>query len=95
MGNSKSTGNIKKRQPRRKRMSLYLINDNENSFDNVIYILSNYLPMCNSLRAEQIARLVHTSGECHIHTGFPPEIYILYAQIQKAGLQVKLKLDKK
>ena len=31
MGNSKSTGNIKKRQPRRKRMSLYLINDNENS----------------------------------------------------------------
>ena len=95
MGNSKSTGNIKKRQPRRKRMSLYLINDNENSFDNVIYILSNYLPMCNSLRAEQIARLVHESGECHIHTGFPPEIYILYAQIQKAGLQVKLKLDKK
>mgnify|MGYP001960209157 CR=1 FL=1 len=95
MGNSKSTGNIKKRQPRRKRMSLYLMNDDVNSFDNVIYILSNYLPMCNSLRAEQIARLVHKSGECHIHTGFPPEIYILYAQIQKAGLQVKLKLDKK
>jgi ATP-dependent Clp protease adapter protein ClpS len=72
-----------------------LMNDDVNSFDNVIYILSNYLPMCNSLRAEQIARLVHKSGECHIHTGFPPEIYILYAQIQKAGLQVKLKLDKK
>ena len=95
MENSKSTGNTKKRRPRRKRMSLYLMNDNVNSFEFVIYTLQKNLPMCNSLRAEQIAHLVHESGECHIHTGFPPEIYILYAQIQKAGLQVKLKLDKK
>jgi len=76
-------------------MSLYLMNDNVNSFEFVIYTLQKNLPMCNSLRAEQIAHLVHEAGECHIHTGFPPEIYILYAQIQKSGLQVKLKLDKK
>jgi ATP-dependent Clp protease adapter protein ClpS len=76
-------------------MSLYLINDDENTFDNVIYILTQYVPMCNSLRAEQIAQLVHKSGECHIHSGFSPEIYMIYAQIQKAGLNVKLKLDKK
>ena len=76
-------------------MSLYLINDDVNSFDYVIYILSKHLPMCNSLRAEQIAHLVHKSGECHIHTGFPPEIYIMYAQIQKAGLEVKLKINNK
>ena len=95
MENSKSTGNIKKRRPRRKRMSLYLLNDDVNSFDNVIYILSKYLPECNTLRAEQIAQLVHKSGECHIHTGFPPAIYILYAQLQKEGLSVEIKLDKK
>ena len=95
MENSKSNGNIKKRRPRRKRMSLYLLNDDFNSFDFVIYTLQKTLPMCNSLRAEQIAQLVHSSGECHIHTGFPPEIYLLYAQIQKSGLTVKLKLDKK
>ena len=76
-------------------MSLYLMNDNVNSFDFVIHILQQTLPMCNFLRAEQIAHLVHNSGDCHIHTGFPPEIYILYAQIQKAGLTVQLKLDKK
>ena len=76
-------------------MSLYLMNDDLNSFENVIYLLSKHVPMCNTLRAEQIAMLVHNSGECHVHTGFPPEIYILYAQIQKSGLQVKLKLDKK
>ena len=76
-------------------MSLYLMNDDVNSFEYVIEILLTFLPMCNSLRAEQIAQLVHNSGECHIHTGFPPEIYILYAQIQKSGLTVQLKLDKK
>ena len=75
-------------------MSLYLMNDDHNSFDHVIYILQKTLPMCNSLRAEQIAQLVHTAGECHIHTGYPPDIYILYAQIQKSGLSVKLKIDK-
>tara|TARA_R100000008_G_C3423387_1_gene86007 strand:+ start:253 stop:483 length:231 start_codon:yes stop_codon:yes gene_type:complete len=76
-------------------MSLYLLNDDVNSFDNVIYILQKTLPMCNTLRAEQIARLVHDSGKCHIHTGYPPDIYLLYAQLQKQGLTVQLKLDKK
>jgi len=76
-------------------MSLYLMNDDINSFHYVIEILQTFLPLCNSLRAEQIAQLVHASGECHIYTGFPPEIYVLYAQIQKTGLTVQLKLDKK
>ena len=76
-------------------MSLYLINDNINSFDYVIAHLCKVVPMCNTLRAEQMARLVHESGECHIHTGFPPEIYILYAQLQKMGLTVQLKIDQK
>ena len=76
-------------------MSLYLMNDEINSFDFVIHTLTKIIPMCNSLRAEQIAMLVHNSGECHIHTGYPPEIYILYAQLQKTGLTVQLKLDKK
>ena len=75
-------------------MSLYLMNDNENSFDFVIHMLQQTLPMCNSLRAEQIAQLVHKSGECHIHSGFPPEIYMIFARLQKAGLTVNLKLDK-
>ena len=60
-----------------------------------IYILQKTLPMCNTLRAEQIARLVHESGKCDVFTGFPPEIYILYAQLQKMGLTVQLKIDQK
>ena len=72
-------------------MSLYLINDDVNSFDYVISVLTSTIPMCNTLRAEQIAMLVHEAGECHIHTGFPPEIYLLYASFQKSGLKVQIR----
>ena len=95
MENLKSSGNSKKRRPKRQRMSLYLMNDNINSFDYVMHVLMNIIPMCNSLQAEQIARLVHDSGECKIYTGFAPTIYIIYAQITKSGLSAKLKLDQK
>jgi len=72
-------------------MYLYLMNDNVNSFDTVIEILTAFLPMCNTLRAEQIAILVDGNGECSIYSGFAPEIYMLYAGMQKAGLQVQIR----
>ena len=76
---------------RRKRMQLYLLNDDENSFEYVIQALTTLLPKCNTLRAEQIAVSVDTSGECDIFSGFAPEIYILYAHFQKMGLQVQIR----
>jgi len=76
-------------------MSLYMMNDDVNSFQYVIDTLTRVIPMCNRLRAEQIARLVHEGGQCEVHSGFPPEIYILYANLQKTGLKVKLKLYNK
>ena len=76
---------------RRKRMYLYLMDDSINSFDNVIEILCAFLPMCNSLRAEQIAMIVHNTGECSIYSGFAPEIYMLYAVFQKHGLTVQIR----
>ena len=89
MATSKSSGNIRRR--RRKRMNLYLLNDNENSFEYVMESLKSFIPMCNSLRAEQIAMIVHNVGECSIYTGFAPEIYMLYAVFQKSGLQVQIR----
>ena len=67
-------------------MHMFIMNDNHNSFGNVIEILQTYLPMCNSLRAEQIAMIVHNNGECHVYSGFPPEIYLLYTNLRKSGL---------
>jgi len=75
-------------------MSLHLMNDDVNSFQHVMEVLKANIPLCNSLRAEQIAHLVHKAGECQIHTGFPPEIYIIYAQLQKEGLKAQLKIIK-
>ena len=40
------------RRKRRKRLHLYLIDDDYNTFDNVIYSLQNVLPMCNALQAQ-------------------------------------------
>ena len=48
---------------RRKRMELYLLNDNVNSFDYVIQTLTDLLPICNILRAQQIALLVDGAGD--------------------------------
>ncbi len=76
---------------RRKRMELYLLNDDVNSFDYVIQSLTDLLPMCNILRAQQIALLVDGRGECSIYSGFAPEIYILYATFQKLGLNMQIR----
>ena len=91
METSKSSGNIKKRKPRRKRMNLYLLNDDKNSFDYVIESLKTYLPMCNVLRAEQIAMIVHNTGECSVYSGFAPEIYLIFTAFIKAGLKVQIR----
>mgnify|MGYP002624015337 FL=1 len=72
-------------------MLLYLLNDNENSFEYVIQSLCSILPLCNTLRAEQIAMIVHNTGECNIYSGFAPEIYLLYAHLQKLGLTVQIR----
>ena len=86
---SKSSGNTKRR--RRKRMNLYLKNDDKNSFDYVMQSLMSFLPMCNILRAEQIAMIVHNTGECSIYSGFAPEIYMIYTAFQKSGLDVEIR----
>ena len=86
---SKSSGNTKRR--RRKRMNLYLLNDEENTVDYVIDVLKSFLPMCNTLRAEQIAMIVHNTGECSIYSGFAPEIYLIFAAFQKSGLSVQIR----
>jgi ATP-dependent Clp protease adapter protein ClpS len=79
------------RRKRRTRLHLYLLDDDYNTFENVIYSLQHVLPDCNSLLAEQFARIVHNTGEAHLYSGFGNEVYIKYAQLQKLGLTVDIK----
>jgi len=88
---SKLFGKLPKGRQRRKRMELYLLDDNINSFDYAVQSLTDLLPMCNILRAQQIATLVDGHGECCIYSGFAPEIYVLYAGFQKLGLKVEIR----
>ena len=79
------------RRKRRKRLHLYLIDDDYNTFDNVIYSLQQVLPMCNALTAEQLAMIVHNVGEAQLYSGFGNDVYIKYAQLQKLGLNVDIR----
>tara|TARA_Y100001972_G_scaffold56389_1_gene69373 strand:- start:266 stop:556 length:291 start_codon:yes stop_codon:yes gene_type:complete len=85
----KLSGTTKRR--RRKRMNLYLINDDKHSFDYVIDSIVSFIPLCNRLRAEQIAMITDNTGECSVYSGFSPEIYLIYTAFIKAGLKVEIR----
>ena len=70
--------------PRRKRIYLYLLDDDYNTMEYVI----------KSLRAEQLATIAHNNGQCLIHTSLNSTIYIMYAQLQKLGLSVDIRYKK-
>jgi len=93
METSKSSGNTQK-QLRRKRIYLYLLDDDYNTLEYVIKSLMILLPMCNSLRAEQLATIAHNNGESLIHTSLNSTIYVMYAQLQKLGLSVDIRYNK-
>ena len=79
------------RRKRRKRLYLYLIDDDYNTFENVMYALQTVLPDCNSLLAEQIAMITHNAGQAELYSGFGNDVYVKYARLQKLGLNVDIK----
>ena len=89
MATSKSNGNIKKRKPRRKRLFIYLMNDNFNTVEYVMKVLQSILGH-NVYQAEQCAMITHNAGQCLVHSAFAKEAYLLFDMLQKHGLTVKL-----
>jgi len=78
--------------PRRKRIYLYLYNDDYNAVTYVDHILRS---ACNKnpIVSTQIIHVVEATGKCQVMSGFEPTIFNIYAALAKAGLNVKL-LDK-
>jgi len=84
----------KQRSPRRKRLHLYLINDDTNAVEYVVHLLM-YLCSHNALQAEQCALLTHNTGKCHIYSSLNGmEVIAIYEALLKSGLNIELK-DKK
>jgi|TARA_R110000787_G_scaffold233111_2_gene340129 ATP-dependent Clp protease adaptor protein ClpS len=82
-----------KKQPRRKRLHLYLLNDDAMPFE---YVVNTLVTMCNhnTLQAEQCALTTHTTGQSHILSALGLEAVLIYDVLRKQGLNVKL-VDKK
>ena len=89
----KSSGSLSPAK-KRKRVYLYLLNDEYNEMSYVMHCLQSTLPLCNSLRAEQLVTIVHNTGECLIYSSLNPAIYVMYAQLQKLGLQADIRYSK-
>jgi len=81
------------RTKRRKRLHLYLLDDDKNTFEHVI---STLMTSCNHnyYQAHQCANIVHTKGRIEVKSGFPPEIFALYLQLAQQGLNVELRKRK-
>lgn len=86
---TKSNG-VKKKN---RRCVLYMHNDSINSFEHVIKTLSSTLPMCNTLRATQLAHLVHENGSCAVYHGRQRESLMIYGMLSKSGLKITLQVN--
>lgn len=71
-----------------KLVKIYLVNDDTTTFQHVIDSLSNTLPECSVIRAEQIAMITHNKGMCHIYTGKSDVAILLQTMLIANGLRV-------
>lgn len=68
---------------------LMVLNDNHNTFENVIVSL---IEVCqhNPCQAEQCAMIVHHKGECDVKSGDFDEILSRYNELKERGLTVEI-----
>jgi len=84
-----SDTNTSKRRRRRK-FTLWLLDDSVNTVDHVCDTIRNTVPGYNSLRAEQVAIIAHHNGKAELCSMYIPDIYVVQAELMKYGLTVQL-----
>ena len=71
-------------------MKLYILNDDVNSFDNVIRIVQQYLNY-PYLQSASIASIVHNSGQCEVKDSDDEHlIKEVYRNMVKEGLHLRI-----
>lgn len=76
--------------PKKHKQSLYIINDNTNSFKDVMLVLEMLLGF-NTIQAEQVALLVHYKGKYPIMTADIETLKDFEFALMKHGLNVMIK----
>jgi ATP-dependent Clp protease adaptor protein ClpS len=72
--------------------SLYLLNDDIHTFEDVIYILRKYFGY-SILHGASIANIVHQTGKCQIKTGPFSELEPIKEGLLRDGFSVLIKND--
>lgn len=85
------TGNLNMKN---QNWQLLLLDDDTNSFDNVMELLMEVLGH-NVYQAEQCATLVHHKGECIVQNGDKLTLEMYKDMLEEGGLTVKLVMQKK
>ena len=86
--------NTKKRKRKTRQCALILHNDKTSSFEHVIKTLTTNIPMCNTLRAAQLAQIVHDKGSCIIYRGRQTDVFVVYSMMNKHGLTLSVEMLK-
>lgn len=78
------------RTRRSKEYAVYLLNDNVNSFQDVMLILEMMLGF-NTFQAEQIATIIHGVGEYRVMKGKQADMEEFSEVLIKNGLSIELR----
>ena len=68
---------------------LYLLNDNDHTFEDVIRVLRKYLSFPIT-QGQSVANIVHNNGKCDIYNGEIEMVENLYELFRSEGFNVKI-----
>jgi len=71
-------------------MKLFILNDDENSFEYVVTTIQKY---CNYpvMQGQSIASIVHSNGECCIKESDDSELMVeMFKEMKSAGLNLRM-----
>jgi ATP-dependent Clp protease adapter protein ClpS len=73
---------------RSRKYELFLFNDDVNTMEHIVESLHDNIPLCNRLRAEQMATTAEAVGMCRIYSGLEVDVFFMYSTLRKCGLYV-------
>lgn len=76
----------------KKQHQLVLLNDNENSFDDIINVLCEVLGH-NIYQAEQCATIVHNKGRCVIYSGDKSDLLLYQKMLTDEGVTTEVEKE--